>query len=355
MATLTETSYLARKMAPVAVILVLVLLIFYFAFQLLFIYLKPTTTVVEVAVPVKVDIDVEFGKLPALRVKDASSSAGTKYVLDTINGKPLDATSAATVYFMPEVVSGFGYLNRIITMAKASNIDSNQIKERMSGRIATYSDGVRTLTINTKDFNFLYNFTITAENTKFSSKPEKEDLENFVIEYLRDMGRYPEELAQGKRNIIYMNYNPTDKSITIVTDVAQANMAEVDFHHPDLAGYPVVSSKYFNTNNFVVVAFDANKYKVVRAQIQHHERSKEQRGIYPVKSGADAYKEFVDGKGFVVSGKPPAGSEIRIKQMSMAYLDTEEYQQYMQPIFVLLGENNFVAYIPAIKNEYINN
>jgi hypothetical protein len=39
--------------------------------------------------------------------------------------------------------------------------------------------------------------------------------------------------------------------------------------------------------------------------------------------------------------------------MFLAYYDPDIYQEYLQPVYVFVGEPNFIAYVPAISNEYL--
>jgi hypothetical protein len=39
--------------------------------------------------------------------------------------------------------------------------------------------------------------------------------------------------------------------------------------------------------------------------------------------------------------------------MFLGYYDPDIYQKYLQPVYVFLGNNGFVAYVPAIKEEYV--
>ena len=44
---------------------------------------------------------------------------------------------------------------------------------------------------------------------------------------------------------------------------------------------------------------------------------------------------------------------IVIRNISLAYYDSDEPQEYLQPIFIFEGDNDFVAYLPAITGEYL--
>ena len=53
--------------------------------------------------------------------------------------------------------------------------------------------------------------------------------------------------------------------------------------------------------------------------------------------------------GFVVAGTQ-GQKNVTIKSMKLGYFDPDIYQNYLQPVYVFLGEGDFVGYVPAVKN-----
>ncbi|MDO8741824.1 MAG: hypothetical protein Q7J11_01620, partial [Candidatus Roizmanbacteria bacterium] len=94
--------------------------------------------------------------------------------------------------------------------------------------------------------------------------------------------------------------------------------------------------------------FEGSDYKVIKSQIAFFEKSDEQIGIYPIKTGDQAWTELNNGKGFVVAGTQ-GQKNIVIKDMKLRYFDPDIYQNYLQPVYVFLGEGDFAAYVPAVK------
>ena len=359
--TLTEFSYYSRKMAPLIVILILVILIFFAAFQLLLVYFKGEKRTVtgssSQTVTPTIAISPAFNKISAPQLADVKPSNGAKYVMDTIDGQPITATSAANVYLLPKQSDNFGYLSKIYLMARAMGFDTDVTKHRLlENKRVVFYDGLRKLIIDITDFNFNYQYTITKDNTQFQAVTtvDTNSVEETAIEFLRKLDRYPQELAQGKRNYVYMKFNPDTNELSILPSATtDTNMVEVDFYRPDIGDLPVVSPKFFNSSHYVVLALTSEGPKVVRAQMTLYEKSINNIGVYPLKTGEAAWKELQEGGGLIVSGQDAVQGEVKIKNMYLAYLDLEDYQPYLQPVFVFLGEGNFVAYVPAITKEYL--
>lgn len=345
--TLTELSYYSRRMLPLFIIFSIVFFIFVYAIKLMFIYL-------DLAKPHIVYTNPVFGPISQPMIKDASASAGYAFTLDTIEGQPITSSEAAKVYFLPQSSARFGYTQKIYPIAKLFGFDIELIKHNLADKIATFVDGKRKLAIDITNYNFRYEYAFNKNPKLFeqSAIPSRNEIENKTIDFLKTVGRYPEELAKGKTNIVYLQYNTDQENMTPVQRSVDANAVEIDFYRPDIDTFSTVSPSYFNSQNFMVLAFQENEMVILRAQIAFFEKSEEQIGVYPLKTGDVAWEELKTGKGIVVSpGK--TNREVSIKKMFTAYFDSDTYQQYLQPVYVFLGSDNFVGYVPAVVNKYL--
>lgn len=345
--TLTEVSYYSRKYAPVAVLFFLVFLIFFYAIKLLFIALQGPTKEIVHTNPV-------FGKIKKPFVKEASLSGGLNFTLDTVEGQPVTASEAAKVYFLPVSTTRFGYREKIYLIAKTLGFDTALIKHRLVDTDAVFTDSKQKATIDITNFNFSYQYNFEDDPKIFENIiiPSSTEITNKAIDFLKTVGRYPDELTKGKTNIIYLTYNQPGRSFTPVERPQLANTVEIDFYRPDIDGFPMISPNYFNSQNYVIMAFYDGGMKVLRTQIKFFEKSEGQIGVYPLKTGDAAWSELKEGKGMVVSDKR-AQNNITIKVMRLGYLDPSVSQDYLQPIYFFLGDNNFVAYVPAVNNDFL--
>ncbi len=354
--TLTEINYNVRKMAPFAVIVILVLLTIFFAVRLFLIVSnldgaqQPGTTVNTVS------INPIFNKITLPEIEEAGTSGNFSYVVDTLDGttNPENATAAASVFFLQKPGATFGFLDQIYSLAKSVGIDTEMTKHSLDDRIATFDDGQRKLVIDIDTLNFSYEYYIDRDEAFFDREVPTlaSQAESLGSNFLRKMNKYNEELSQGKRNIIYLRYDKEAKQISTQEEAAGANMIEVDFYRPDIMGIPIVTTTYYNSPHYVMVGTKGTSPEIVRAQVRLFEKSKDQIGTYPLRTGAQAWTDLESGKGLVVSSPQPDG-EIKIKKIFLAYYDPDIYQEYMQPVYVFLGENKFVAYVPAVTEEYL--
>lgn len=342
---------------PVAVISGLTILIMVFGARLIMLYFEiqstPPPPIVQTA---PAYVNPSFGKIKEPEIPNSTVSSSYTWVLDTLDATPNfpEATSAATVYFVPQQTASFGFLSRIYSMAQAVGIDTESIEHRIDDKTASFDDGRRQLDMDIRSYNFSYTYRVTSEDP--IEQNADQNLESSLISqataFLTKINRYPPDLVQGNKNVIYMRIDTASNQITTLDGPEGANMAEVDFFPQDIDGRPTVTSTYYNSPHFVLLLFTGREMTVARAAVSYHERSADQMGMYPLRTPAQAWEDLQAGKGRVVSSSRQSG-EVKVQRVFMAYYQPETYQEYIQPVYVFLGEERFVAYVPAITQEYL--
>lgn len=349
--SLTEFVYYVRRALPFVILGGLIFLILFYAVQLILLIL-------QVNKKPNVYINPAFGVIKRPIINESSPSAGINFTIDTIEGKPVTATESSKVFFLPPATSRFGYRERIYLMAKTLGFDTENTKYKLTGKQAIFSEPNQKLTIDITNFNFTYQYFFEKESDLFNQTitPITKESQDTAINFLQSIGRYPDELAKGKTNVIFFKYNPQEKTRATLDRNTEANLAEVDFYRSDIEALPqpipIVSPKYYNSPNYVLMMFTQSGYRILQAQINYYEKSEDQVSIYPLRSGDSAYEALKSGKAFVISN-PQGKKDVVIKKMFLGYFDPDVYQDYLQPVYVFLGEGNFVAYVPAITDEYL--
>lgn len=344
--SLTELSYWFRKALPYIFLGILGILIIFYSFKLYFIYLESNK-------PVVVNTNLIFGKIDKPKIQVATTSAGLSFTLDNIEGQPVTATDTASIFYLPQIPTRFGYKEKILLMAKNFGFDTDT-NYKLINRLATFSSGNQKLTVDIGNFNFNFESDIDPNLIASSSVTLSEtEIKNRAINLLNTIGRYPDELAKGNSNITYLKYDPYLKDFINAKGQSDAQAVEIDFFRSDIEGISVVTPKFFTSQDYLILFFDKDQQeKVIRGQVSFFEKAEDQVGIYPVKTGDQAWEELVNGKGIVVAGQTGI-KKITIKDMKLHYLDPDVYQRFLQPVYVFIGENDFVAYVTAVKEEYL--
>lgn len=346
--SLTDLSYYVRKFAPFAVFAFVVLFIFFYSFKLLFLLFSLNQPKITYVNPLFKEIKPLFLK------KNATTSAGFSFTLDTVAGQPVTATETAQVFLFPASKFQFDYLPKVYLMAKMLGFDTEVVKHKLVDNEAVFEDGKQRLAvdINTYNFRYDYDFRKDVDLVDGATIPDTESSKNTAINFLKSIDRYPSGLALGDVTFINMFYDKTSSSAGVVSDPQQSNMIEVDFYRQKIDQYLPMSPTYFNSQNYVMLIPNQYGAKVVSAQVKFFETSTTEIGVYPLISGQRAYDMLLAGKGILVSGSL-SKKNISIKSMSLGYFDPDVYQDYFQPIYVFTGDNDFVSYVPAVSEKWL--
>ena len=135
--------------------------------------------------------------------------------------------------------------------------------------------------------------------------------------------------------------------------ISGSKIVRVSFFQKDVDGLPIYYELGITSTIDLLIGKENNELKVVDARYFHKNISQES-STYAIKSASQAFSELKDGKGYIAS-KDPNIVEITIKKVTLGYYIGQLEQEFLMPVVVFEGENDFVAYISAVKDEWINN
>lgn len=385
--TLTELSYYSRKMMPFVILVVILLLILIVAIQIIILLVsneqpeedangqqqqtitspaqqetnEATDATQAPTAASESAYEAKFGAVIAPLIQEGRPSSAFTYSYAGGETVPDIGVENVEVYPVKQATGAAGVRQRAFPLAQAVGFDTETAKfeEKPEENKVTFSDGVRTLDMDTRTFNFNFQYKLSSSDRLLqrADPPDKARAEQTATEFLRSVNAYPEALAQGKTTTFFVKFDTDFNQLTIVDSPEEANMVEVDFNKPDILSsgqtIPVISERYFNTQNFVIMIPDDREYRIVRAQFNYYEPVPEEASTYPIKTAQEAWDAFAAGQGYVVSAPSGENTPVSIQDVSLAYLDQNEPYEYLQPVYVFLGENSFVGYLPALQDEYL--
>ncbi len=142
-----------------------------------------------------------------------------------------------------------------------------------------------------------------------------------------------EAISQSEANLIKVNlyreeYGPQDNTLPNVTlDPKEANV-------------------------WFMLTGSGKNQKIIAGEYHHFEIDTEKQSTYPIKTAQQAWNDLQEGKGFVASLGNNPDNVITIRKVYLAYFDPAQYTQFYQPVVVFEGDNGFVAYVPAVTDEF---
>lgn len=212
-----------------------------------------------------------------------------------------------------------------------------------------------TLEIDVQNKNFLY-------KTNYLSKPE----------LIVSTGKAPEEYEAVRRLKSFL-----DRTDLLSQDLATSegkvrflkslggeleeafSLSDADFVQVNL-DRPVVDEQFKMYNpdpkkgviTAIMSGVLSGQESIVDLEYHYRPIDETQVETYPVRSAKSAWQVLQSGEGYVADkGKT---DEAVVREVTLGYYEDWEFEQeYLQPIYVFTGDNNFVGYVPAVDPAYL--
>lgn len=353
MATLTETAYYTRKAINWTILGLVAFLILRVLFGL------AVSTWKKIFPPPPPPPTVAFGKLPPIKFPlpegGASPSAKLNFTLETIEGGPPATSSTGTVFFMPKPEPNLLSLTRAKQLAGRMGFTGEPQSE--SPTIYRWQDErnpFKTLRIDiiTGNFKIIYDYAQDLGLFAEKNLPTQGQAITEATTFLQNLGLFPSELENGQTQISY--WQLVGNTLAQTTSLANADAVRVDFGRENILGMRLFPPN--PSQELVYFLFSGSREstkRILEASYKFWEIEEEQKATYPLKTSAQAWEELRGGGGYIAN--PPADGQDRVvvRKIYLAYFYSEEYQAFLQPIFVFEGDPNFLAFIPAVSPAWV--
>lgn len=298
--------------------------------------------------------EAAFGKLSAIPFP-SQTRENLIYSLDTLSGFLPNFSDRAKVYKVtvnPPTLLG---LNKTREKVLAIEFKSNgtQISEDTYQWVDQTATLQRKITMNifSSDFALSSSYLITSPLEKFSESDQKNDAIEKAKSYLSSMSLFPTDIDESKTKTAL--YSVENASLVPVSKISNAKIIRVDFFQKDLDNFPIYYDGGISSTIDFLIGKEGNELKVYSARFFHKNISKTA-STYPIKTASQAFSELQKGKAYIAN-KPANTVEFTIKKVFLGYYIGEEQQEFLMPIIIFKGTNDFVAYVSAIRDEWISN
>ena len=296
---------------------------------------------------------VAFGKLPP-----AYLPSGIKknfiYSVDTITGRLPVFSDRAKVYKMnfpePDILA----VERMSQKAASLGFDSKV--EQLSDSIyrwRTQEPVIKILVVNVRASEFRLISDFLSDESLFSDREvlsEEEAITN-AKSFLYSLSLYPDDLDETKTKAKLLSINKG--VISDVDRLTNAKLITVYFFQKDRDGLPVVYPSGTGSIMNVTLAGAGSNMQVIDSRF-FYQKALDESATYPIISAEQAFDLLKNGKVFVTSHESKDIS-IVIKKVYLAYYSPGRSQKYLMPVVVFEGKDDFVAYVSAVKGEWIGN
>lgn len=298
--------------------------------------------------------DVKFGKLPKLIFPQKDQPTLT-YSLETrTGGLPAKLPGQFKVYFMPiKKANLLAYDN---AKAIANRLEFIQEPTKLSAtdyRWDTNDPVPSSLTINTITGAFVLDRKWQSDKsylvpTLYYSDAQAVDR---TMNLLSRVELLPKDVKQGDNAIKY--FKADNGQMVPAPSLSQAQFIQVNLYRTPIDEIKVVNPRTDKGLISAILALQREDDKqFVRLDYNYFPVEAETSAVYPMISVAEAWKRMQSGGGFVSAVDTGSTSTV-VRDIYIGYYDSDIPQQYMQPVYVFEGDNNFVGYVPAVLDQWV--
>lgn len=291
---------------------------------------------------------VAFGKLPRADLSEGiKPRAGIVYNLETITGDfPLLAREAK-VFGVRKPEPAFGTLDTIKRKLANEGFVSEPVE--VASGILKFGDSARedrTITVDIGRDDFLLESDYYANAQILASRPKSvEEAVDRAGGFLAALGI---DLVDFDKSKITTKFMRIDGSVlSEATSLSGTNLIQVVYNREDLDGVPVIWPQVDQPKFYALVSAQ----QVVEAKVEALPIQKFKFATYPLKGPAAAFEDLKKGAG--AFDKPLTTSEVAIIDVSLGYVESVKNEEFLQPVYIFRGVDNFIAYVPAMDEKWI--
>lgn len=298
-----------------------------------------------------------FGKIPRPTLP-VNTTAKLAFVLDTVDGRlPLLPTVLPVYQF---VFPTPNLLDQDRAKNLAADFGFTSDPKSPDNQNFTYTDPKnpsQQITINSTNKNFEL-LTTNYSDPVINKTPPSDALDDIVSgarSILKAHSLLPVDLAKSTAKVSYKKIS--GGTLLPANSISEANFARVDIFRDGVAGYPIVEPKTDEALvNLLLSGGRQERTTIAGLGYTYWQFLIDGAGTYPLLPTQAALDQLKAGQGSLISPLTATFSEVRIKDIKVAYFQAKNYQPYLQPIYLFSGVANpqsgpevpVTIYLPAV-------
>jgi len=300
---------------------------------------------------------VAFGVLPKVKFPEDKLPIGKEkltFRLETIEGSLPSLPNVGKVYFMPVGRPNLLALDRANEKARKMGFRGQpQTVNETLYRWTNEAVPPTTLEMNINHGNFQLRYPYETDQTILTNKnlPTNEQAAQEAKNFLRTNGLLTADLATGSAEFDYLNLTPN--GLTPAPSLSEADLLRVNIFRADLDNLKIFPPN--PKNSLVSFLFSGSREmgkRIIEINYIHFPLEREIVATYPLKPVNNAWQEIQAKEGYFANLGQNENGQITIRKVYLAYYDSEEPQNYLQPIYVFEGDRNFFAYVEAVDPKW---
>lgn len=347
MLTLTAASKETKLILKWAAIIVAAIFLLILAFRVLLV-LKETLFPTPPPKPT-----VVFGKITAPQFPANAVNEKLTYTIDTVSGSLPKFSDQAKLYRIYKPKSDLLALKNLGERASQVGFKNGPFKVSNDFYYWTDSSGsfLKTLrfNINTANFTLFSPFYFDGNILSAKNFPKEDDAIKEARDFIKNLGYASDDFDFSKTTTQLLSIR--DGQLFSASSLGTAHAFRVNFYQNDVDRLPIVYEKPNESNINFIVTGGAFRSDIVRGDYML-QRPTGESSTYPIKTSEQAFEELKNGKAYIASSYGE-GTDIKIKDVFLAYYISSKEQDYLYPVIVFEGNDGFYAYVSAVTDEWV--
>ena len=296
-----------------------------------------------------------FGKLKEIPLPNNLENKKLNYSIDTISGfLPKNFPRLIKVYKINSSKPDLLAFKK--AQEKVAQIGFTSKGTQISDNVYQWVDKLspqRKITINifSSDFTLFSPFLLDANTQTLTDSADVSNAIEKARSFLSSVAFFPADIDSDKTKATF--HIITNGTLLPTTTVSKTQIVKVDFFQKDIDKIPIVYEKGSTSTMNALVGKEESQLKVVEAHFFYKNISQES-STYTIKTADQAFSDLKQGKGNIASLTQNT-TNVSIKNAFLGYFIGEGSQDFLMPVVVFQGDNDFLAYVSAVRDEWINN
>jgi hypothetical protein len=351
MASLTQTAIISRKAIRYGVYAITFLIIARLT-------IKATIAIYRLIFPAPPPKPtLLFGKLTEIPFPEKDTPSNLSFILETPEGKLPELPDQIEVFYMPPIASDIQALEKAKIKAKSLGFNPNGkpvIENVQSVYLFNKSNSPATLTMNIISGIFSINYDISSNPSVIDRiPPAPEAAITKAQSYLKKAHLLAEDLQEESSATTEFLRIEGGKFVPAIS-LSESDLIKVNLFRKALGkkkNIPSVTPDMPEANVwFLYSGFGGGQ--LIAAEYHYFQVDLKKPATYPLKTSEIAWEELKAGRAWIANLGDNEGRRITVRRVYLAYYDAGLYTEFYQPVVVFEGDNDFLAYVPAVTSDY---
>ncbi len=297
--------------------------------------------------------DVKFGKLPPLTFP-ITEQPKLSYRLETRTGSLPVLDGQFTVYFMPIRKPSLLAYDQAAQIAQ--RLDFIQEPDKLSEtqyRWNSTSPIPSSLTIDIITGEFILD-RVWQQDPEYLTPSlfiSEERAVEVAHNFLSRVELLPNDIREGTNSTSSLRVE--NGQLSPAVSISKAQFMQVNLFRAPVNGIGVVNPLANKGLISLIIAFQREEIKqLVRVEYSYFPVDLDQFASYPLIGVEAAWQRLHEGKSFIAA-HGGSGNEVVIRDVYLAYYDSDTPQQFLQPVYVFTGDEGFLGYVPAVSDAWV--